>query len=127
MPATNQVSSISSSEMGANAITWPTTSWVSSSIWTPSPPHAECKQPEANGNFPEMRKPPSIRWPIEVGELAPQTRELAGSAKISSCPRSANRLAHQVTPPTIIVTQPLEEQPLASSAKVLRIVESGAP
>src|SRR5713101_8401422 len=101
--------------MGASAVTRSTTLLVSSSIWPVRLPHDECQQPEANGNFPDMRTPPSIRRPIKAGEAALQTRGSAGFAKISSCPRSGSRLAHQVDALMIIVTQPLEGQSLASS------------
>src|SRR6266478_1493032 len=127
IPATNQVSSISSSDMGANPIAWSIVLCASSSTTKPSKAHDECQQPEAKGIFPDTRRPPSTRRPLAVGEITPQTRKSAGFANTSSWPRSDSRLATHMQPPVIIVTQLLDAQPLASSAQALNEVASGTP
>src|SRR5271167_3584969 len=127
IPPTNQVSSISSSEMGANPIACSTTLRASSSTTKPSKAQDECQQPEAKGIFPDTRRPPATRRPLAAGEITPQMRKPTGVANTSSWPRSDSRLATHKVAPVIIVTQLLDAQPLASSAQAFSEVASGTP
>ena len=88
----------------------------SSAMRMPQAAHCACRQPEAQGQRPVTRQPPSTCVAEPFGASEPATQVSGPSPHTSRCARSGNSAASHAQTFNRLATQAVEPQPRPSSA-----------
>src|SRR5262245_3500383 len=116
MPAMNHVSSMVRSVIGMSDRPKFTVSPLSLFMWMPHAAHCACRQPDAQGQRPVTRQPPSTGFASPCGASEPAAHASRLLPHTSCCAFSGNSAASHAQTLMRLATHDVEPQPRPSSA-----------